>query len=245
MPFQILIALVDRDIFLQSFAIILNLARFDTVNIYYVRHGENKANITHEFSHRIVDYSLTERGTRQAIATARILEGKGICKLFSSPLKRATETAKIIGYNLKLENETVEEFREVNVGSLEGQPPTESNWTLYYKIMQDWSEGRVNSRFPGGENFLEMTSRAKQGLLKVVRSSGECQDVVVVGHGGILLAVLPQICENSKNYDLHDLENCSISILDLKEVENGILKGKVVSWRLCDHLKGDFLKDEN
>lgn len=35
-----------------------------------VRHGENRANQTGEFSHRIVDYPLTPLGWRQARCTA-------------------------------------------------------------------------------------------------------------------------------------------------------------------------------
>ena len=34
--------------------------------IYLVRHGENTANLTKEFSHRRVDYSLTPKGILQA-----------------------------------------------------------------------------------------------------------------------------------------------------------------------------------
>jgi broad specificity phosphatase PhoE len=70
--------------------------------IYYVRHGENIANITREFSHKKVDYSLTEKGTKQAEATAGALEEKRICSIYCSPLKRAIETADVIGKRLGL-----------------------------------------------------------------------------------------------------------------------------------------------
>ncbi len=36
------------------------------IKIYLVRHGENVANLTKEFSHRKVDHSLTPKGRLQA-----------------------------------------------------------------------------------------------------------------------------------------------------------------------------------
>ena len=40
--------------------------------LYLIRHGENLANITKEFSHRLVDYSLTPKGRKQlAVQTTK------------------------------------------------------------------------------------------------------------------------------------------------------------------------------
>ena len=64
--------------------------------IYWVRHGENKANITKEFSYKYVDYSLTPKGIQQAQQTARFFRNKNIQTIYTSPLKRAVETAEII-----------------------------------------------------------------------------------------------------------------------------------------------------
>ena len=57
--------------------------------IYLVRHGENLANITKEFSHRLVDYSLTPKGIIQAEQTAAYFRDFHIDEIYSSPLKRA------------------------------------------------------------------------------------------------------------------------------------------------------------
>ncbi len=205
--------------------------------VYYIRHGENRANITHEFSYKKVDYSLTEKGIKQAEATARALEGKEICAVYCSPLKRAIETADIIGSKLNLIPIRLEEFREINVGSLEDQEPTDENWAIYYKIIKDWQEGKTMSRFPDGENFVELNTRAREGLLTVMRSSTNCQNAAVVGHGRILISILPEICDNARDYNLETIENCSISLLEMNDdPTHGGLQGKIVSWRSCDHL---------
>jgi len=64
--------------------------------LYVVRHGENPANLNREFSYKLIDYSLTEKGVRQAEETASFFREKGIDAIYSSPLKRARETAQII-----------------------------------------------------------------------------------------------------------------------------------------------------
>ena len=58
-------------------------------HLYLIRHGENLANLTKEFSYRKVDYSLTPKGKLQAEQTARTLQDRGIAAVYSSPLRRA------------------------------------------------------------------------------------------------------------------------------------------------------------
>jgi broad specificity phosphatase PhoE len=61
--------------------------------LYLVRHGENRANLTKEFSSRLVDYPLTAKGVLQAQQTADYFQQRagagGIDAVYSSPLKRS------------------------------------------------------------------------------------------------------------------------------------------------------------
>ena len=64
----------------------ISRARGGFINrIYLVRHGENRANLTKEFSYRLVDYPLTEKGILQAQQTARISRTKRSTR--STPLR--------------------------------------------------------------------------------------------------------------------------------------------------------------
>lgn len=88
--------------------------------IYLVRHGESQANISKRFS-GITDVELTERGALQAARAGRKLKDEKIDHIFSSPLKRAKNTAEIIadeiGFNKKdiiIDNS----LTEVNFGIL-------------------------------------------------------------------------------------------------------------------------------
>src|SRR6476620_3307549 len=150
--------------------------------LYLVRHGENKANITKEFSYKKIDYSLTPRGVLQAHQTADYFRDKEVEAVYSSPLKRAIETARIIAEPLGLSVITMENFREVNVGDLEGQGVNRENWQIYLGILKDWEEGRVESPFPGGENYLMLAERMKAGVQTVLENN-QGKNVIIVGHG--------------------------------------------------------------
>src|SRR5215472_16479183 len=97
--------------------------------LYLVRHGENPANLTKEFSYKLVDYSLTPKGVLQAEQTAAFfLRSIPLTAAYASPLKRAYETGEIIAQAQNLPVTALEEFREINVGEMEQRPPTEENW---------------------------------------------------------------------------------------------------------------------
>jgi probable phosphoglycerate mutase len=90
-----------------------------------------ESNITKEFSFKAVDRPLTEKGRLQAEQTAERFADVPIDEIYCSPLKRAAETADAIGRRLGIAPIPIEEFREVNVGSLELTPPTKETWDVY------------------------------------------------------------------------------------------------------------------
>src|SRR5687768_6069315 len=121
--------------------------------LFLVRHGENPANLSKEFSHRRVDYPLNQKGRQQARQTAEFLRARQpIGAIFSSPLLRAAETAALIGEPFGLEPVIIEEFREINVGELEGQPPTRELWDRHDNVLRAWISGQRETRFPDGED---------------------------------------------------------------------------------------------
>ncbi|MGE3908829.1 MAG: histidine phosphatase family protein, partial [Chloroflexota bacterium] len=122
--------------------------------LFLVRHGENPANINREFSYKIVDYSLTERGVRQAHQTAAYFSNGTVSvdAIFSSPLKRALETAEIIGAATGHSVTVIEEFREIDCGEFDGAPPTDALWREHDEILAAWRAGNHDVRFPGGED---------------------------------------------------------------------------------------------
>jgi len=208
--------------------------------LYVVRHGENPANLNREFSYKLIDYSLTPKGTRQAEDTATFFGNKGIHAIYSSPLKRALETAEAIARPLGLPVTVIEEFRENNVGDLESQPVTEENWALHDRIIADWYAGRHDVSFPGGESFRGLVARIRAGLMQVLTEAGDAEEarrIVIVAHGGILSGIARGIAHEPDRALIaaRRCENCSVSEFDAQLGPDG-LKLHMRDWAACEHL---------
>lgn len=207
--------------------------------IYLVRHGENKANITKEFSYKKVNYPLTPKGVIQAQQTAEYFLDKHIDAIYTSPLKRTRETAQIIGQALGLEPIVKEQFREVNVGSLEGMPPTKENWRLHNTILMSWFAGKPETFFPEGENLLMLRARMLDGLRQVVQEQPD-KNVIIVGHGGIFSATIKDICPD---FDLNllrtqEYHNCAVSSFELETLEEQ-MTGRLKHWASHKHMRNE------
>lgn len=208
-------------------------------HLYLVRHGENLANLTLEFSHRKVDYSLTPKGRLQARQTAEYFHDKGIQAIYTSPLKRASETAQIIGEAVGLPVEVVEHFREVNVGELEGQKPTRALWAQHDTVVNAWNNGHPEACFPGGEDYPTLLNRIRAGLDEVLTGKDN-QNLIIVGHGGMFTFTLRDLCQGMDDISRLDIgmPNCSITEL-LASLHEGVLRAELVRLSSVDHLNGE------
>lgn len=206
--------------------------------IILLRHGENPANLTKEFSYKKVDYPLTEKGVLQAQQTAEALRGRDIRAIYTSPLKRAQQTASYAGQALGLTPIVDESFREFNVGRLEDVPPSDETWGQYHQVIRSWISGQLETAFPGGENNLQLWARYEQGLRRALQAYPD-QTLLIVGHGGIFTATLPTLCPGVNAAKLFKIENhnASLSEIDL-EIIDGKLVGHLVQWADISHLSG-------
>jgi len=213
--------------------------RNSTNRLYLLRHGENPANINKEFSSRKVDHSLTEKGILQAKQTADYFTDQGLDAVYSSPLKRAAQTAGIIAGRLGLEVTVLETFREIDVGSLEGRPATPADWALHARIMNDWFDGKHDVAFPDGENYNDMWARMNDGLLAATAGRSD-QGILVVGHGGIMTITLKDLCLDLDVDWLRTTlwDNCAFARVDLTR-QDGCLRGQLSSWNNHQHLHGE------
>lgn len=209
-----------------------------TNTLYLIRHGENPANLTKEFSYKLVDYSLNSKGRLQAEQTAHFFSDKHIDEIYSSPLKRAKETADIIAARLHLPVTVMEQFREINIGDLEGRPPTKENWAIHNSVIADWFRGHGEASFPGGENFLTALERARDGVRQIIDGKDN-QHVIVTGHGGIFTIAVIGICQNLDTMEWRtENRNCSITEITVTQNDDQFT-GSLTCWASHTHMSGE------
>ncbi len=190
--------------------------------IILVRHGESESNVS-DLTGGWTDTPLTELGFRQAEATARRLKGElsdQTCRIVSSDLRRAMQTAEVIGYALGVEPIPELGLREINNGVATGKTKEEVRH-LFVKPTRpliDWVP------YPGAENWLQLHRRVAATMDRLYKDIGE--NLIVVGHGGSLHHVifwwlkLPTNIIEEINFGL---DNASITTLSLSALDQRLL----------------------
>ena len=148
-----------------------------------VRHGDSEGNRDRTFTQNS-EVPLTPFGREQARAAAlRIAQSYSPTRIVASPFVRARETAEIIADVLQLRVQADAGLREQSFGVFAGQP--------YEVLLGDASyhEGpRWHWRPQGGESLTDVYARVVPVFERVTRESTG-QDVVLVSHGGVMLAL--------------------------------------------------------
>ncbi len=165
--------------------------------LYFVRHGESEANVQKVYSNRGKVHPLTSLGVRQANELARRLSedpgAQSLRRIYTSPILRAVQTAEILAQALSLPVEETDALREFDCGVIEGLNYQQGG-ARYLEVRDDWIvRGLSGSRIEGGESLDDIRARFLP-FIERLKSAGE--DVVLVGHGGVYLTVLPDVVTN-------------------------------------------------
>jgi len=160
-----------------------------SLRLILIRHGEPEQEARGKCYGRL-DVSLSETGRTQIQAKLASFRDLRAGALYTSPLKRALESAAIAGARLGLRPEIVSELQEINFGRLEGLSYDEIE-RLYPQEYQFWMGSPTEIRFPDGESFAEMKRRVLQfkESLFLVHDGGT---VILVAHGGTNRIVLAE-----------------------------------------------------
>ncbi len=208
------------------------------MKLYFVRHGENQANLDRIFSYKVVDFPLDQKGVEQAQSLGKWLKDHQIRKIYASPLKRTAETALILAGLLEIpEISILEELRELDVGMLDGRKD-QADWDTHDEIIRRWREGDPAARFEGGEDHHTLKARLNTAVSRILKENsglGVEEGVVIVGHGGIFNFGLPYICEDlAPELASGSLQNTAICTF---EAINNTLS--FTAWGIIPHLVGE------
>ena len=153
--------------------------------ILLARHGETDWNRENRFQGH-ADPPLNELGRQQARELAAALAGEEIDAVYSSPLRRALETAQVVAEPHGVPAVPVEGLREVDVGSWQSLTREEVERRFPEQFQRWLGYGRG---WDDGESYEDMSDRVIAALRELAaRHRGE--RLLVVTHGGPIRAAL-------------------------------------------------------
>jgi len=159
-----------------------------STEVYLIRHGETIWNKAGRFQ-GCTDIDLSEDGIKQANYLKEALKNK-FDVIYASPLRRAYDTAVILGEsNGGLLPIIEEDIKEINFGKWEGLTFQEIKET-YPEEFNAWRSDEVNGNLMGGDLTLKKVSiRATEAIRRLVVEN-EGKKIAIVAHGGIIKAGL-------------------------------------------------------
>jgi probable phosphoglycerate mutase len=153
--------------------------------LHLIRHAPTAETGT-RLTGRLPGVGITDAGKEVAAAAAASLADTELAAVYTSPLLRCRETARIVAAPHGLDPVPYRSLIEVDYGSWAGRSLASLRRTKAWKQILT-APARV--RFPGGERIIDMHSRAAAACEELAAVHGRAT-IAVVGHGDIIKAAL-------------------------------------------------------
>ncbi len=158
------------------------------MRLILIRHGETRWNREKKVQ-GTSDIELDEVGVEQAHRLALALRGEKIDAIYASPLKRAYETARIIGQFHRGPIHVEDGLVEMNQGDFEGLHYLELR-DRYQDVLQQWTADPSLVKIPNGESLAELQERSWRVMDSILCKS--C-NALVVSHNFTIASILCKI----------------------------------------------------
>lgn len=193
------------------------------MNIYVTRHGETEWNTYWKLQGRS-DTVLNEKGKEQARLTGQGFIDAGIHfdRVYSSPLRRAVQTAQLMTGLSEAEIIKDERITEYCFGKAEGKTPEErkadpslENFHNFFDNPELYVAEDDAESFESG---LSRTAAFWEDEIKSLEKNSAVQNVLVVTHGGAMQSLLMHIDGRElKDYWKVRMSNCTVNKINLND----------------------------
>ena len=166
--------------------------------ILLIRHGETDWNRIHRFQGRS-DVPLNQKGSEQARALALALKHEPITAIYSSPLVRAIETARLIKmFHFSTPFFQEETLVEMDLGDFDGMEA--KRWAAQFQdFRKAWQENPACVKMPGGESLKDVQIRAIDALERITNIYPSGSTLLICSHNFVNLAIVCHALEISLN----------------------------------------------
>ena len=155
--------------------------------IILVRHGESEKNVKDIFDHSLNTYGLTKKGEKEAKELAGKLKSASVDHVYSSEVRRAKETAEILGKKLSLPVSIANALNEMNNGEWDGKGRGDERireGREAYLALSPEAQYKA-PRGGTGESWEEVEERI-QGFIEEMLTKHAGETVVLVTHAGLI-----------------------------------------------------------
>lgn len=158
-------------------------------NFYIFRHGETDYNREKRTQGCRIDSDLNQTGVQQARNLIPRLLPLNLQIIYSSPLRRAVDTASIVAQALNLPVKIIPGLREGCYGDAEGLVEEEIA-EQFPEVFKQWrsADNLMDIRFPNGESKREMQQRMFSVLEELL--DVPYQNIGLASHGGSIRYLL-------------------------------------------------------
>ena len=185
------------------------------MELILVRHGETLFNRERKVQ-GITDIELNDTGLRQAHQLALSLKDHEIHQIYSSPLRRAYQTAEAINQFHDVPIHRRSGLMEMDVGDFEGLSFQELR-ANEKDFLQRWIADPAMTKMPNGESIIELQERAWNAIGDIIL---EAENALVVSHNFTIAAILCKIkCVDLSQFRNFCVETASKTIV---QFTNGV-----------------------
>ncbi len=192
------------------------------LRLYLVRHGQTELNRDRRFR-GFSDAPLNARGRLEATGAAAALEPSGLEVIYTSPLPRAVETARIIGDALGAAVEIDDGFTDIDYGEWQGLTVEEVEDRFGGEVLGSWKRDPGGFTFPGGDSMDSVAARLGSALERVACAGP--QVAAAVSHLAVLKVCF--IVAMGVDFDYFwrlGLDNGSVSLLSWEDGSGWVLE---------------------
>lgn len=194
------------------------------MKIYLIRHGESLANLGFVSANFSLDYqnTLSEKGKNQIQKIIPVFQDHNIVRIFSSPMERAIDSAKILQSGLVNKPKIIidNRLKEIDYGIFTDDRDNPEMQNITKKQIA----GDQEIRFGGGENIREILERFL-GFLVDTYKENQNDEIIVFSHGRLLSIISKKIEDiYQKKIKKSKIENASIIEVELNNNEINLLK---------------------
>ncbi|MCF6359305.1 MAG: histidine phosphatase family protein [Cyclobacteriaceae bacterium] len=163
-----------------------------TKKIYIVRHGQTDYNLRSIVQGKGIDASINEKGGGQAEAFYNYYKNEGFEVVFTSTLKRTTESVQSF-IDDGLPQIKLAGLDEISWGVYEGVEAGYEDKLFFKEITQRWANGETSLAIDEGESPDEVAQR-QQEVIELIKNSEE-SIILICMHGRALRVFLTQLLD--------------------------------------------------